>query len=442
MRRSGRPKFWSRKPSRLPASDLNALKRLATQAFRAAVRRADPGIALTDCIARTGLPRPRPGGRTIVIGIGKAAPAMVRAIAPQLTGSRVMICVTHRENDESVTGAEVVRAGHPVPDEVGAHAARRVVEILAGATADDVVVALISGGGSSLLPAPPPGVTLEDKQALNRLLLKSGLNINAMNAVRQHVSLLKGGGFLRLAAPAPVTGYILSDVIGNDLRAISSGPTVAPIATRAEVLELLQRTRMLDVLHEIIAYHLRRPADAAPLPAATNHLIGGNRESLEAAAGPLIRCATVTCVDEPLVGDVNEAASVIHRALREAKAHPAPQAILWGGETTVNVRGRGMGGRNQELALRLACLMDATPIDRPWIFLSAGTDGRDGPTDAAGGLVDQGTIPRIRAAGGDPAALLNRNDSNAALRMSGDLFVTGATGTNVADIQVLLLGET
>jgi hydroxypyruvate reductase len=424
----------------LPASDLAALKRLAAQAFRAAVRRADPGLALTDCIGRTGLPRPQPGGHTIVIAIGKAAPAMVRSFAQQVTGSRVLICVTHRENDESVTGTEIFRAGHPVPDEVGAHAARRVQEVLSSATAKDVVIALISGGGSALLPAPPPGVTLEDKQALNRLLLKSGLNINAMNAVRQHVSLLKGGGFLRLAAPAPVTGYILSDVIGNDLRAISSGPTVAPIAHRAEVLELLKRKRLCDALPESIAYHLRRPANAATLPTATNHLIGGNRESLEAAAAPLSRCVTVTCVDEPLVGDVNEAASTIHAALRKAHSSPAPQAIIWGGETTVNVRGGGMGGRNQELALRLACLMDATPFDRPWVFLSAGTDGRDGPTDAAGGLVDQGTIPRIRAAGSDPATLLNRNDSNAALRISGDLFITGATGTNVADIQVLLLG--
>ncbi len=413
---------------------------MAAQGFRAAMRRADPGVALTDCTGRTGLPRPAAGGRTVVIAVGKAPPAMMRALIPHLSGPRVLICVTHRENDETVTGTEVFRARHPVPDEVGAHAALRVQEALRDAGQKDVVIALISGGGSALLPAPPQGVSLEDKQALNRSLLKSGLNINAMNAVRQYVSVLKGGGFLRLAAPAAVTAYILSDVIGDDLRAIASGPTVAPIATRAEVLDLLKRARLLEELPESIQRHLRQPASGAPLPAATSHLIGGNRESVDAIAVALSPRVAVTVVDEPLVGGVEQAASVIHAALRRSACAEGPHAVIWGGETTVAVRGAGVGGRNQELALRLACLMEATPLERPWVFLSAGTDGRDGPTDAAGGLVDQGTVGRIRMAGGCATTLLERNDSNAALRLSDDLFVTGATGTNVADVQILLLG--
>jgi len=303
------------------------------------------------------------------------------------------------------------------------------------------VIALISGGGSALLPAPPPGVSLEDKQALNRCLLGSGLNINMMNAVRQQVSMLKGGGLLRLAAPAPVTAYILSDVIGDDLRAIASGPTVSPIATRAEVRDLMERNGLMASLPETIRHHLRRPEARTAPPEADNHLIGGNRESVAAAAAELGPRFAASVVPDPLVGDVGTAAATIHAALtRTARAGGPPAALIWGGETTVTLRGDGLGGRNQEMALRLACLMDATPVSRPWVFLSAGTDGRDGPTDAAGGIVDPATTARVRAAGGAPETLLARNDSNAALRMADDLLVTGATGTNVADIQVLLLG--
>ena len=424
----------------MPAADISALKNEAARSFRAAVRRADPNVAVMECTRRTALPRPAIGGQTIVIALGKAAPSMMHALIPQISGPRTLICVTHRENTKQVAGAELFRAGHPVPDEVGAHAALRVQEALRNATADDVVIALISGGGSALLPAPPSGVTLDDKQALNRLLLKSGMNINAMNAVRQQVSTLKGGGFLRLAAPAPVTSYILSDVIGDDLRAIASGPTISPIASHAEVRDLLQRNAIFDALPETIRQHLSRPAPETSLPKAENHLIGTNRESVKAAAAHLAPRFDTSIIPDPLVGDVATAAAEIHAALLRSKDTPTPTAVIWGGETTVNVQGAGLGGRNQELAFRLACLMDATPLARPWVFLSAGTDGRDGPTEAAGGIVDQATLDRVRACGGTPTMLLDTNDSHTALRMSDDLLITGATGTNVADIQILILG--
>lgn len=425
---------------KLLATDIVSLKSAATRAFRAAVRRADPGVALMDCIRANGLPRPRGNGKTYVIALGKAAPAMMRALQPELTGPRSLICVTHRENAEQVAGAEVFRAGHPVPDDVGAHAARRVQEILAATTDQDVVLALVSGGGSALLPAPPPGVSLDDKQALNRLLLASGLEINAVNAIRQHVSMLKGGGLLRAAAPAPVTAYILSDVIGDDLRAIASGPTVAPIASRAEVMTLLASKGLDKKLPASILAHLQTMPRNAPLPQVTNHLIGGNSQSTAAAAKILNNTFSVTGVDTPLVGDVGDAARTIVSTLRANAGGETPQAVVWGGETTVQLQGSGLGGRNQELALRVAALLDASPINRPWVFLSAGTDGRDGPTEAAGAIVDQETLPRIRAEGGDPKALLAQNDSNAALALAEDLLVTGATGTNVADVQVLLIG--
>lgn len=396
---------------------------------------------MRDCLDCHPLPRAAHGHRTIVLAVGKAAPAMVRTVLPRIDGPRVSICVTHRENSEKTPGAEIFRAGHPVPDSVGAAGAMRMQEVLRGTEPGDRVIALISGGGSALLPAPPSGVTLDDKQALNRLLLGSGLDIVAMNLIRQQVSGLKGGGMARLAAPAPVTGYILSDVIGDDLRAIASGPTSEPIGTAEEARHLLHDAGLFDRLPDSIQRHLRR-ATRPPFPGDTvNHLIGGNRQSVLAATESLCRDYDARAVEIPLTGDVGEAAVAIFRTLRDSPVSDRPRAILWGGETTVRVRGRGMGGRNQELALRLAALADAQPIHAPWAFLSGGTDGRDGPTDAAGAIVDQDTLTRIRARGLPPERYLDNNDSNAALRLSDDLLITGATGTNVADVQVLLIGR-
>lgn len=417
-----------------------SLKEDAARAFRAAVRRADPALAMRDSLAHHPLPRPGHGHKTILLVLGKAAPAMLRAVLPWISGPRVMICVTHRDNSEQVPGAEMFRAGHPVPDGVGARGAERMAEVLKGAALGDVVIALISGGGSALLPAPPKGVSLEDKQTLNRLLLESGLDIVAMNMVRQQVSQLKGGGMARLAAPAPVTAYILSDVIGDDLRAIASGPTVSPIGSTETARHLLQDNGLFERLPESIQRHLRN-APRSPKPVvADNHLIGGNRESVHAAAEDLKGRYDVHVVDAPLVGDVNAAAGEVFHALRGIAPGGRPRAVLWGGETTVKVLGGGVGGRNQEMALRLAALADAEPFGMPWAFLSGGTDGRDGPTDAAGAIVDQQTLARIRAQGQAPMDLLDRNDSNPALRLSNDLLVTGATGTNVADVQILLAG--
>lgn len=424
----------------MPEDDVSALKAKAARAFQAAIRRADPALAMRESLAANPLPLPAHGRTTIVLGLGKAAPAMLRAVVANLGGPRVMVCVTHRENREQVPGAEIYRAGHPVPDTVGARGAERVHEVLEGARAGDVVIALISGGGSALLPAPPPGVSLEDKQTLNRLLLDSGLDIVAMNLIRQQVSTLKGGGLLRLAAPAPVTAYILSDVVGDDLRAIASGPTAPPIGTPGDARRLLDEAGLTGRLPQSIRRHLARAPHARPPGAIANHLIGGNRESVEAAAKALRPDFAVRVCQEPLTGDVARAAETLFGALQQAGHADRPQAILWGGETTVRIRGDGLGGRNQELALRFAALADTRPATVPWAFLSAGTDGRDGPTDAAGAIVDPGTLNRIRASGQSPDTLLDRNDSNTALGLSGDLLITGATGTNVADVQILLIG--
>jgi hydroxypyruvate reductase len=273
-------------------------------------------------------------------------------------------------------------------------------------------------------------VSLADKAAVNRLLLASGAPIEAMNLVRQNLSRLKGGGLARLAHPAAVTALILSDVIGDDLRAIASGPTVAPLGDAAAAAAVLRARGLWDAVPATVRAHLAAAPPAPPVPPADNRLIGSNARSVAAmaAAAPGARVAA-----EPLTGDVAAAAA---RILAEGR----PGITLWGGETVVTLRGRGLGGRNQELALRVALLAEAAGgWPTGWAFLSAGTDGRDGPTDAAGGLVDAGSLARMRAAGIDPAARLADNDSHRALAAAGDLVVTGGTGTNVADLQVLIL---
>ena len=407
---------------------LQILRDAARAMFDAAVHAADPAPALRRQIGADGLPSCP--GRLILIGVGKAAPAMMEEAlrhVPDGTTPEALV-VTNYENARDVAGATVMAAGHPVPDAKGAAAGQAVIDLLDTAGDEDHVVALISGGGSALLPAPVDGVSLDDKAEVSRNLLGAGFDIVEMNAVRQQVSRLKGGGFTRRAAPAPVKAYILSDVIGDDLRAIASGPTVAPIASRAQVVQLLKERAVWDAMPASVQGALSSPSiDTHPTPKADNTLIASNRHSLDAAlaASPL----PARIVDDHLTGDVGEAAKKI---LTAATATPGPCALIFGGETTVNLAGTGLGGRNQELALRVAMEADLTGN---WIFLSGGTDGRDGPTEAAGGLVDPGTAGRI---GAQAAALLANNDSNAALATAGDLLITGATGTNVADVQILL----
>ena len=418
-------------------TEIDTLRTKARLLFDAAVTAAAPARAVRRGLSQSPLPPEAPDGRTFLIAVGKAAPAMLREAMAAIPDAYATLAVTHHENDATLEGAELLRAGHPVPDEAGARAAQRVMALLSETTEKDRVVALISGGGSALLPAPPAGVSLTDKARLNNLLLSAGLDIVQMNLVRQQVSLLKGGGFVRQAAPAPVYAYLLSDVIGDDLRAIASGPTVSPIGTAAEAIETLKSAGIWDATPISIRTHLEQALEhlPPPLPNARNTLVGSNRLSLEAMLNEAQNIGlTARIVSDALTGDVGDAAQQV---LAELIARPEPTALLFGGETTVKLTGTGRGGRNQELALRVAT--QAPDITANWVFLSGGTDGRDGPTDAAGGLVDSGTLPRIAAAGQDVKALLSNNDSYAALAAAGDLLMTRATGTNVADVQVLLI---
>jgi len=378
-------------------------------------------------------PDAHPDGRTIVIAIGKAAPAMLREAMALLPRADTALAVTHHENDATLPGAEIMRAGHPVPDDAGERAAQRVIETLESATEKDRVIALISGGGSALLPAPVPGVSLGDKAKLNDLLLSAGLDIVKMNEVRQQVSRLKGGGFTQLAAPAPVAAYLLSDVIGDDLRAIASGPTVSPIGTPRSAIETLKTAGIWDETPASIQDHLTHQSHTSGTAShdARNTLVGSNRLSLQAMLAKAQELGFAAHIaSDTLVGDVSTAAALIRDHMTTVSK---PTALLFGGETTVKLTGTGRGGRNQELALRVA--LTAPDLLQSWVFLSGGTDGRDGPTNAAGGIVDASTAARIPNAD----ALLANNDSYAALKAADALLITQATGTNVADVQVLLI---
>lgn len=409
--------------------------------FEAAVKRADPALALREHLARCPLPKAEGEGKTFLLALGKAAVPLMEEALHHVEVAHAALVVTNPENHRPVAGAEVLAGSHPVPDQASAAAGSKVIEFLAPAKAEDRVIALISGGGSALMVAPSAGLSLEDKAAVNQALLASGMEINEMNLIRQQLSELKGGGLLRHAAPASVHAYILSDVIGDDLRAIASGPTVAPLGSKQEAKSLLQASASWEDLPEAIKLHLSQPevTSSAP-PEPDNHLIGSNRHSLSAifeAAQDQGWQATI--VSDHLTGDVEDAADEILTAAKtlNAASDGTKQALIFGGETTVRLRGDGRGGRNQELALRVA-KRGSEELEGNWLFLSGGTDGRDGPTDAAGGIVTAKTWNAIKQAGKDSEALLNNNDSYEALKAADALLMTGGTGTNVADVQIFL----
>ncbi|CTQ51178.1 glycerate kinase type-2 family protein [Jannaschia donghaensis] len=389
--------------------------------FRAGVARADPAAAVRAATTDAQTP-------DLIVAIGKAAGAMARAALVRFPGTDCLI-VTNPENATEIAGARVLIGGHPVPDAGSARAGEAVLAAVTALGAGQHCLALISGGGSALAVAPVDGVTLEDKAEVSRLLLAAGLDIKAMNLVRQNLSRLKGGGLARACAPATMEALILSDVVGDDLGAIASGPTVPPLGTAADARDLLRQSGLWGRLPESCRVALSS-ARVSPTPAVATRVIGSNRLSAEAmrTAAP-----DATLDPIPLEGDVAQAAARV-----AARVAAGPGLTLWGGETTVVLRGQGRGGRNQELALRVAVAL--RDFDRPWAFLSGGTDGRDGPTDAAGALVDDGTLTRAGAAEMDVAAALADNDSYRVLAATGDLLMTGATGTNVADLQILFVG--
>jgi glycerate 2-kinase len=390
------------------------------------------------------LPAP-PKGRTVVVGAGKAAAAMARAVEEHWRGDLSGLVVTRYGHAVQCWRIEVVEAAHPVPDAAGEQAARRILAAVQGLTADDLVLCLISGGASALLSLPAPGLTLEDKQAANRALLRSGATIAEMNCVRKHLSAIKGGRLAAASAPAPVVTLMISDVPGDDPSIVGSGPTVADPTSFADASGILEKYRITEIPR--VSDYLRAAQDETPKPgdrrlAGTKLVtIATPQMSLEAAAA-IARSHGVTPVilGDSIEGEARDVALVHAGIARQVAKHgqPArpPCVLLSGGETTVTVRGTGRGGRNAEFLLALAIALEG----HPGIYAMAGdTDGIDGTEDNAGALLAPDTLERAAALRVNARAHLANNDGYGFFSSLGDLVVTGPTLTNVNDFRAVLI---
>ncbi|GAB4307799.1 MAG: glycerate kinase [Candidatus Bipolaricaulota bacterium] len=438
--------------------DTQGLRRAVTEIVQAAIASVNPGECVKRVLARAG-DQVRVGNQrfpargVIVVGFGKASGTMARAVEAIL-GERVKagLVVTADGYRVECERIEVVEASHPVPDSRGVEAARRIAGLVDGANQDDLVLVVISGGGSALLTLPATGLTLEHLQETHELLLRSGAPIQAVNSVRKHLDQLKGGQLARRAAPAQVVSLILSDVPGDPLHVIASGPTVPDPTTFLDAHRVLQDHRLWEKVPEAVRSHITRGVEGeipeTPKPGdpvfrtVHNMTVGSGATAAEAAleAGERLGFKGAILTTE-LCGEAREVGQVIASLAREVvrcgRPVPRPGLLVLAGETTVTVRGSGKGGRNQEASL--AAALGIAELDCV-VLCFVGTDGRDGPTDAAGGMVDGGSVGRMIAAGIDPRAALLNNDAYTALRASRDLVVTGPTGTNVADLCVVAVG--
>jgi len=412
---------------------------LLRQMFDAAVASALPDKSLPPH-----LPAP-PKGRTIVVGAGKAAASMARAVEDHWPGDLDGLVVTRYGHRVATRRIEVVEAAHPVPDLAGREAAERILAKVRGLTADDLVLCLISGGGSSLLTLPAAGLTLHDKQAVNRALLKCGANIAEMNCVRKHLSSIKGGRLGAAAAPARVVTLTISDVPGDDPAVIASGPTIADRTTYADALAVLAKygiTEPASVLAHLRAAHDETPKPGDPrLSRCETHMIAAPQMALEAAA----RVAREAGYTPLILGDALEGesrdvamvhAGIARQVLRHSQPVKAPCVLLSGGETTVTIRGKGRGGRNVEFLLALAVALDGAP----GVFALAGdTDGIDGAEEIAGAILTPDTLARAAARSVDAKAALADNDGHGFFEALGDGVITGPTLTNVNDFRAIVV---
>ena len=393
-------------------------------------------------------------GRIALVAAGKAAVPMARAAEEVLGDHLGEGLAVSTASEGPLRTARLLTASHPVPDARGLAAAAEVESLARGLGRDDLLLVLLSGGASALLPAPAEGLTLEDKARTTGLLLRAGATIHELNAVRKHLSRLKGGGLARAAAPARVVTLVLSDVVGDDLSTIASGPTVPDPTTFADALDVLRRRAVLDDVPAAVRARLEAGARGeiaeTPKPGAAafrrgaTRIVGSNRLSVEAAAREARRQGLRPVVlTTRLEGEAREVARVLVAVLREcvesARPAAAPLCLLAGGETTVTVRGHGQGGRNQELAVAAARALEGFPV--PAVVASLGTDGIDGASDAAGGVADDTSLARAAALGlASASAFLEANDTRNYLGPLGDLILTGPTGTNVVDVVALLAG--
>ncbi|MGA3097323.1 MAG: glycerate kinase [Bryobacteraceae bacterium] len=422
------------------------LRKNALSIFEAALAAADPADAVARRLQRIDASRFE---RIFVIGAGKAAASMAQAaeriLGRRITGGLINVKDGHTARLKRV---EMNECGHPVPDARGVAGARRIAEIAATAGKDDLVVCLISGGASALMPLPAAPISLEEKQEVTRLLLASGANIHEINAVRKHISGIKGGQLARLAAPATVESLLLSDVIGDSLDVIGSGPTAPDASTFTTASDVLCKYSLManvpeSVYDRINGGSLGEIADT-PKPGdpifrrVTNSVVGSNRLALTAAARRARELGYRTLIlASEIEGETREIArmhaAIAREIVRAGQPVKPPACIITGGETTVVLHGQGLGGRNQEFAL--AAAIDIAGLPDVLVF-SAGTDGTDGPTDAAGACADGHTLERKP----DARRYLDDNDSYRYFGELNDLVKTGPTNTNVMDVRLILVG--
>jgi hydroxypyruvate reductase len=421
------------------------LRRDAKAILMAALAAADPTAAIDHALRRReDLDR---YDRVFVVGAGKAGGTMARAVEELLGGRIAAGCINVKDGDMAkMRVIEMRPCGHPLPDERGLAGAKRIAEICEQAGENDLVICLLSGGASALSPFPAPPITLLEKQETTRLLLESGATIHEINAVRKHISAIKGGQLARLASPAHVIGLILSDVVGDDLDVIGSGPTAPDNSTFETAWAVIEKYELEERIPARVRERLRNgaretPKDTDPLfENVENIIVGSNQKSLESASRAAKEMGYKTLIlSSTIEGETRDIARMHAAIARQIRLYGQPMkppvCVISGGETTVTIRNgdHGKGGRNQEFAL--AAAIDIAGLD-DLLIVSAGTDGSDGPTDAAGAMADGTTLARTTASALE--ALYN-HDAYPYFQELGDLITTGSTGTNVMDLHLILV---
>jgi glycerate-2-kinase len=437
----------------------SSTRRDALLAAAAALRGADPRLMVRRALRLRG-EMAKVGGttlnlrnfrRVIVVGAGKASALMAAELERILRGRvdrGVVIVPEYQHPIPKLRRVRIVKSTHPLPSKKGVRATKKILAVLGGVGEEDLVVCLLSGGASSLMPLPVEGVSVDDIAQTTTLLQKAGAEIGEVNCVRKHLSQIAGGRLVEKTNGAVVLSLIMSDVVGDDLSAVASGPTVPDTTTFAEAVGVLRRLKVWDTVPRSIRRTLRAGVQGrvreTPKPGSAlfkkveNILVGSNTGACDQARALLEREGYHVA---SFLGSVTGEARVVGKQLAllaRSGRQGGPWGAVWGGETTVTVRGEGVGGRNQEVALAAAiALKGSSGIT----VLSLGTDGIDGPTDAAGAIADSTTSERARARGLDPLYFLENNDSNSFFRALGDLVVTGPTGTNVNDVMIALRGR-
>ena len=439
---------------------VSGLRHDARQIFKAGLKSADAAAAVSRHVRVAGeildiddrsypLKKYR---KIVVVGAGKGSAQMFCALANSLEdwlyGGIIIVKYGYSVPASNI---EIIEAGHPIPDENGLRATEQLIGLLQQTTGEDLVLCLISGGGSALLSSPAEGVSFHEKQEMTRMLLGCGAPIREINTIRKHISKVKGGRLAGVAYPSSLISLILSDVVGDSVSTIASGPTAPDLSTFSECQFIIDRYDLRKKIPRSIATLIekgrRGEIEETPKPDDTifdsvlNVIVGDNRLALSAAKQQAeILGYSVTVLEDYAEGeavDIAVAHATIAKQLYALRNAPRPACIISGGEATVTLRGNGLGGRNQEFALAAAIEIDGL---NDVVALSGGTDGTDGPTDAAGGIVDGGTVRRGQDQGLNAREYLTRNDSYHFLRSTGDLLVTGPTFTNVMDLRLILIG--